>query len=541
MSAKFWTKILTEVRDTSKGNYGKWANEMRSQAFLTESNYRDDVYGSIQEWFDRPKTRLPRSKWNSRSNKKIDNHVNKHLNTFMKELQGYCKQKKGVSARPVSMGGVGSFRVTFPPTKLDPSNVHEAYRTKRKELLGKMGNSILNSIRTDRGIYLGRHVRVNKGGSGTVYPRRAPGRAFKKSSQLQTQSGLQDSLHGDLEQNHRKETTVAAYGARARVQKGGNVAGGAMKEWAEKVDNTDIIDFVQASRAFQQNLLDAIDLEFGFDIRQNSPIDGRALGDKYLMYYTQRGTAKQNAEMKRLKADNPQVFDRIIDKAVKAVRLDMSDLFNSKGFAAGIEGSPKLKERGKRAVTVQVVSNLKKATKGNRNVKVTSNEKKPTKGTKKKTPLVKATKGKGTKKNTSKPRAKKKAPIGVAAGGTARGKGAMTGRGSGQSPIALMTLINKVLPQELMKNMTGVYPRGLEHRTGRFGSSAEVTQVIPFPRMVEVRYTYMKDPYEVFEPGSGNPLASPGRDPRKIIGETIREIAQEMMGTKFGLVRTKRV
>ena len=89
--------------------------------------------------------------------------------------------------------------------------------------------------------------------------------------------------------------------------------------------------------------------------------------------------------------------------------------------------------------------------------------------------------------------------------------------------------------------MTGVYPRSLEHRTGRFGSSAEVTQVIPFPRMTEIRYTYMKDPYEVFEQGSGSPLATPGRDPRRIIGGTIREIAQEIMGTKYGLVRTKRV
>jgi len=103
-----------------------------------------------------------------------------------------------------------------------------------------------------------------------------------------------------------------------------------------------------------------------------------------------------------------------------------------------------------------------------------------------------------------------------------------------------MALINKVLPRELMKNMTGVYPRSLENRTGRFAGSAQVTHVIPFPNSVEVQYTYQKNPYEVFEQGSGNPLASRGRDPRTIIGGTIREIAQEMMGTKFGLVRTKR-
>lgn len=540
MSAKFWTKILKEVQAGKHGNYAKWANDMRSEAFLTESNYRSDIHGAIQDWFDRPKTKLPRSKWNKRSNRRVEAHVNKHLDSFMQDLNKYCKNKKGISARSVNIGGTGSFRVTFPPTKLDPTKEHANYIKERKRLLGKLGNNILNSIRNDKGIYLDRHVKINKGGSGTVYPRRAPGRAFKKSSQLQSQRGLQDSLHGDLEGKHFKETTAAAYGGRAVVKRGGNIVGGALQEWAQTVEKTDIVDFALASRAFQQNLLDAIDLEFGFDIRQNSPIDGRALKDKYLMYYTQRGTAKQNREMRKLKADNPEVFDRIIDKAVKSVRLDMTSLFNSKGFAAGIEGSPKLKDRGKRAVTKQATDKIKRATRGNKAVKVTSNEKKPVKGTNKKTPLVKATKGKGSKKNTSKPKRKKRAPIGVSVG-TARGKGALTGRGSGQSPIALMTLINKVLPQELMKNMTGVYPRSLEHRTGRFGSSAQVTQVVPFPRMVEVRYTYMKDPYQVFEPGSGDPRASTGRDPRRIIGGTIREIAQEMMGTKFGLVRTKRV
>ena len=59
--------------------------------------------------------------------------------------------------------------------------------------------------------------------------------------------------------------------------------------------------------------------------------------------------------------------------------------------------------------------------------------------------------------------------------------------------------------------------------------------------MTEIQYTYQKDPYEVFETGSGSTLASTGRDPRRIIGGTIREIAQSIMGPKYGLVRTKRM
>ena len=108
------------------------------------------------------------------------------------------------------------------------------------------------------------------------------------------------------------------------------------------------------------------------------------------------------------------------------------------------------------------------------------------------------------------------------------------------SPIGLQQLLNKALPDEVKKNM-GPYPRRLENRTGRFAASAEVTQVVPMPKSVEIRYTYQQDPYAVFEPENGNPLASYGRDPKRIIGGTIRQIAQEIMGTRYGLVRTKRV
>jgi hypothetical protein len=106
--------------------------------------------------------------------------------------------------------------------------------------------------------------------------------------------------------------------------------------------------------------------------------------------------------------------------------------------------------------------------------------------------------------------------------------------GASHSPIALTQLLNKALPDELKKNMTGVYPRSLEWRTGRFAQSAEVTSIVPFPNLTQIQYTYMKDPYQVFEDKGG-------RDPREIIGGTIRQLAQSIMGTRFGLVRTKRV
>lgn len=103
------------------------------------------------------------------------------------------------------------------------------------------------------------------------------------------------------------------------------------------------------------------------------------------------------------------------------------------------------------------------------------------------------------------------------------------------NPIALKELINQQLPSRILPKMQAP---ALVNRTGRFRHSAEVTNVIVGPRGgTQIDYTYQRNPYEVFEPGSGSPLANQYRDPRRIIGGTIREIAQEIMGKKFITVR----
>ena len=83
-----------------------------------------------------------------------------------------------------------------------------------------------------------------------------------------------------------------------------------------------------------------------------------------------------------------------------------------------------------------------------------------------------------------------------------------------------------------------MHPPALRNRTGRFRQSAEVTNVLVGPRGgVEAEYTYMRDPYETFEPG-GN-MGSRSRDPRRLIGGSVREIAMRLTGNKF--IRTRRV
>lgn len=96
-----------------------------------------------------------------------------------------------------------------------------------------------------------------------------------------------------------------------------------------------------------------------------------------------------------------------------------------------------------------------------------------------------------------------------------------------------MELINAALSDEILDRM---HPPALQNRTGRFRRSAKVTNVLVGPKGgTEIQYTYMKMPYQTFEPGYAQ--GSTTRDPRKIIGESIREIAQELMGKKFIKVR----
>lgn len=102
-----------------------------------------------------------------------------------------------------------------------------------------------------------------------------------------------------------------------------------------------------------------------------------------------------------------------------------------------------------------------------------------------------------------------------------------------QSPIALKELINAALPDELLSRM---HPPALRNRTGRFRTSVEAVNATIGPKGgVNVDYTYMKMPYQTFEPGFAQ--GSTNRDPRKLIGQTIREIASEITGNKFITVR----
>ena len=102
-----------------------------------------------------------------------------------------------------------------------------------------------------------------------------------------------------------------------------------------------------------------------------------------------------------------------------------------------------------------------------------------------------------------------------------------------ESPIALRNMMNELLPQMVASKMS---PPALQFRTGRFANSARVENVNIGPRGgLHVDYTYMKAPYETFEPGGKQ--GSTQRDPRKIIGQSVRELAMTIIGRQPTTIR----
>jgi hypothetical protein len=105
-------------------------------------------------------------------------------------------------------------------------------------------------------------------------------------------------------------------------------------------------------------------------------------------------------------------------------------------------------------------------------------------------------------------------------------------KGAATQPLQLIGLINKQLPETVLKNMGAP---SLENRTGTFARSAKITDIVSTPQgFPSIGYTYDRQPYGVFEDGAGAaPWANGHRDPRKIIDRSIREIAAQFAIGRF--------
>ena len=203
---------------------------------------------------------------------------------------------------------------------------------------------------------------------------------------------------------------------------------------------------------------------------------------------------------------------------LNAVRTRLQELLSGgipKEMYSELKGSDSLLLKDRKTI----INNIAKAYKKNKYVRVvTENTKiKARKKTVNKK-LAGATVTRGKRGKFSDPRL----PVGV------------SGSSGGEQPKFaiqnIIGLVNAQLQDRVGKKM--VDPR-LENRSGRFLASVRATDISQTAQgYPSIGYTYARDPYEVYETGSGSRFASAYRDPRIIIDQSIREIVSQ-----FGLGR----
>lgn len=183
------------------------------------------------------------------------------------------------------------------------------------------------------------------------------------------------------------------------------------------------------------------------------------------------------------------------------------------------EGSDSAVTKSKKKVLKKVKQNLKK----NKKVKVITEDTK-----------IKKSSGKRqtTKLSPKSNRAGKIVQANLAFTGLKQYKEERAKKATYESPIGLQALLNAKLPAKIKENMG--YP-ALENRTGRFAESVKVVDSYRTQKGYPgVSYTYLKNPYQIFEVGAGrDPWSNTQRDPRNLIDRSIREIAAEFITGRF--------
>ena len=103
--------------------------------------------------------------------------------------------------------------------------------------------------------------------------------------------------------------------------------------------------------------------------------------------------------------------------------------------------------------------------------------------------------------------------------------------------VSLQLLINTHLQDVISANMgSGTAKNILNYQTGRFAASARVERMSQSREgMITAFYSYMKNPYQTFEPGfrQGSPKT---RDPKLLIAGSIRDIAASKVDNRMRAV-----
>jgi hypothetical protein len=101
-----------------------------------------------------------------------------------------------------------------------------------------------------------------------------------------------------------------------------------------------------------------------------------------------------------------------------------------------------------------------------------------------------------------------------------------------------LEIINFNLHDYIRRNMgQGNAPKRLNYRTGRFARSAEILSLLPTRKgSIDATITYLRNPYDVFLPGGR--LHNELRDPRKLIGKSVRQILTEKLNQRLRVTTT---
>ena len=202
-----------------------------------------------------------------------------------------------------------------------------------------------------------------------------------------------------------------------------------------------------------------------------------------------------------------QQLAQIEAAAIRSFENNLKDI-------ADKEGSPSLKQAIESVILYELSSAVKKAPK-----KVTGNPKKSVKS-KGKTAKSKKIKGKKSIQALRDDSVPKNAVKGFTRGKVTGGKVA----GSFINLNTLLGPLNERINEVVKRNM--VSPR-LQNRTGRFASSVQVTDITRTPQgFPSIGYTYQRAPYDKFE-------SDPNKDPRKLIDQSMREIAAQYAIGRF--------
>ena len=139
------------------------------------------------------------------------------------------------------------------------------------------------------------------------------------------------------------------------------------------------------------------------------------------------------------------------------------------------------------------------------------------------------------KQNLNKLKSIKKQPTSKSSNGPAAQLRDLGGRFS--SLVSLQNILNQRLSGQITENMgDGTRYDILNYRTGRFANTVFVDKMSQSREgMITAFYTYMKYPYQTFEPG--HPQGSPAsRDPKLLISKSIREIGATIVKERMRAV-----